>query len=389
MTAPAPLRTAAFAWVGFAAACAPAPFVPPPHEPAPEPAPSEVAAVVFLVGDAGDTPRERAPLLHRLRQDVESWSSALPSDSSVVVLYLGDNVYPVGVRDRGDPAFAADSARLAGQVWAVTGPEARRRGTTTHFLPGNHDWGNTTDGTGVARLQNQAALLADLTSGSGAAVMTPAPGAPGPVAVDVGRIVRLVLLDTHWWLQSDDDGAKEEVLGRLSEQLFEARGRPTVVAAHHPYASGGPHGGGVIDPFFLLRKAGALVQDLNSGPFRELLAGLSRSFRESDRPVAYVAGHDHSLQVLRTAGPGAPAWSLVSGAGSKLTPVAETPGLEWAGTGPGYMRLVVSADGGVTLFVEQAPPDARSCADVPMAAAGDCVGRGAAAFTTAYSLRLR
>ncbi|MEQ8329850.1 MAG: metallophosphoesterase [Longimicrobiales bacterium] len=363
------------------AACATSPFVAPSFDPVPPPATSDVAAVVFLVGDAGDLPREESPVLHRLRADVEEWSAALP-DGSATVLYLGDNVYPVGVRDPGSDPFAADSARLAAQVWAATGPEARRRGTRVWFLPGNHDWGNTTGPVGVARLHNQADLLARLAPGT---ALAPPPGEPGPVVLDLADAARVMLLDTHWWLQSGDEAAREASLGRLSQALLEAGSRPTIVAAHHPWATGGPHGGGVLDPFFLLRKAGALIQDLNAPPFQALKAGLARAFREGNRPLVYVAGHDHSLQVLNTAGPGSPAWSLVSGAGSKLSPVSDTPGLLWAGARPGYMRLVVERDGGVTLFVEAAPTAAPPCAD----GAATCVARTAEAFSTVYSTRLR
>lgn len=364
-----------------AAACATPAFVPPPFEPEPAPPPGAVTAVVFLVGDAGDLPRERSAVLHRLRTDVEEWSAALP-DGATTVLYLGDNVYPVGVRDPGSPDFPADSARLAGQVWAATGPESSARGTRVRFLPGNHDWGNTTGATGVARLQNQADLLERLAPG---VTLSPPPGDPGPTVLDVGSALRMVLLDTHWWLQSDQADRKERVLDGLRRALREAGDRPTVVAAHHPLATGGPHGGGIVDPFFLLRKAGAVIQDLNAAPFEELRAGLSRAFRESNRPLVFVGGHDHSLQVLNTAGPGSPAWSLVSGAGSKLSPVADAPGLRWAGSRPGYMRLVVSRDGGVRLFVEAAPDAPEPCE----ATAPECLARAAGAFSTVYSVRLR
>lgn len=381
---PGPVLAGVFSLV---AGCTPPAFVPAPFDPIPTPAAEDVAAVVFLVGDAGAVTARRSPLAHRLREDVEAWSARLPADSSVAVLYLGDNVYPVGIRDRTHPDFRVDSARLHAQVWSVGGPQARRRGTTAHFVPGNHDWGNLKGPEGLARLRNQQRLLARFARLGMAVRLTPSAGEPGPAVVDIGDAVRLLILDTHWWLQSQNADRKEEVVARLTRLLEEAGDRAVFVAAHHPFATAGPHGGlGGVDAFWLLRRTGSIVQDLNATPFRELRAGLSRAFGESRPPLAFVAGHDHSLQVLETEGPRAPRWTLVSGAASKLSPVGADDRVTWAGTRPGYMKVMVRRDGRVDLFVEGVEARFLRCSGVDPE---PCVARGAAAFTTLYSVRLR
>src|SRR5688500_17217656 len=132
------------ACVGLAlllAGCGKAFLPPPPSFGVPEPAADSVESVVFLIGDAGDATFETAPILHRLRSEIEQWSQNM-RDSTVVVLYLGDNVYPKGVRDETDPAFPQDSARLQGQLEVVSGEQARRHGTRAIFIAGNHDWGH-------------------------------------------------------------------------------------------------------------------------------------------------------------------------------------------------------------------------------------------------------
>ncbi len=371
----------------LAAGCARAPYASGEPQTIDEPEPDDVASVLFLVGDAGDASIDGSPLFHRLRRDVERWSAALATDSAVTVLFLGDNVYPAGVHDPGSDDFARDTAHLGAQAWTVDGPEALRHATRAIFLAGNHDWGNMAGLAGEERLRNEEAVLAGWASAGRYVSLRPAAGSPGPVVVQAGPAT-VFLLDTEWWLQADDSVAKEGVIEELEGALLAAGGRPVVVAAHHPIESLGPHGarrGAGLGS--LLGRAGALVQDVNSAPYRELTEALTRAFREADRPLVYTAGHDHSLQVIHTAGPGQPAWTLVSGAGSKLTDVSDGPDLEWAAAQPGFMRLVVLRDGGVQLFVETAPASTLSC---PAGEELDpCMLRGLAAYRTVYSARLR
>ncbi len=371
----------------LAAGCARAPYAAGEPQTIAEPDTDDVAAVIFLVGDAGDAHIDGSPLLHRLRRDVERWSAALARDSAVTVLFLGDNVYPAGVHDPGSDDFARDTAHLGAQAWTVEGPEAARHGTRAIFLPGNHDWGNLAGLPGEERLHNQEAVLASWASAGRRVSLRPSAGSPGPVVVEAGPAT-VILLDTEWWLQADDSMAKARVIDELEGALLAAGGHPTVVAAHHPIESLGPHGArGGTGLGSLLGRAGALVQDVNSGPYRELNTELARAFREADRPLVYAAGHDHSLQVLHTVGPGRPAWTLVSGAGSKVTDVSDGPDLEWAAAQPGFMRLVVLRDGGVQLFVETAPASTLSC---PHGEELDpCMVRGVTAYHTAFSARLR
>src|SRR3954469_5857919 len=75
-----------------------APLAPLPPSEVPMPPVSEVESVVFLVGDMGEALWDRSPMPRRLAAEVESWSTRLRTDSSVAVLFLGDNVYPRGLR---------------------------------------------------------------------------------------------------------------------------------------------------------------------------------------------------------------------------------------------------------------------------------------------------
>ena len=68
---------------------------------------------------------------------------------------------------------------------------------------------------------------------------------------------------------------------------------------------------------WLLSRAGASLQDLNSLPYRELKDKLTAMFAKHGAPMLWAGGHDHALQVIRNTEPTQPQWAIVSGAASK------------------------------------------------------------------------
>lgn len=323
----------------------------------PLPDPADVDAAVFLIGDAGAAEAGTSPLLDALGADVERWSAGLRRDSSVAVLFLGDNVYPVGVRNRDDPAFVVDSTRLRSQVDLVGGPEAIKHHTVGLFLAGNHDWANAVGDVGIHRVKNQQEQLIAARETGPLVALIPHAGDPGPIVRDLRRNVRVIFIDTHWFLQERSQAMHDQFFGRLRNAIDGAGDREVVIVAHHPYFSAGPHGAVVPGYYtggldYILKRTGALVQDLNSPAYEELLGKLRLTFEASKRPpLVYAGGHDHSLQVLTGAADFDPRFNLVSGAGSKVSAIAMGPGLVWGGEQPGYMMLVFRKDDGVDLFV--------------------------------------
>ena len=396
------------------AACAgPEPPVIAPFEALPEPDPTEVDAVLYLVGDAGTALPGRSPLLARVAEGVERWSGALARDSAVSVHYLGDIVYPVGVRAPGTEEFPKDSLHVQAQVDVVAGPRAREFSSPAYFMSGNHDWGMTKGGEGRGRLANLADLLRAIRAEQGVGVsLIPEAGEPGPAVLDLGARVRVAALDTHWWLQPRDSAAEARMLASLRRAMETAGERDVVVTAHHPYASGGPHGGPVpiwrtAGVLYLLRKSGSLVQDVNSRPYKELVQGLTDVFRESRAPFVWAGGHDHSLQVIEAGKEGEPRWVLVSGSGSKLTQVHPMEGMLYGAGVPGFIRLTWLRSGEVQLHVFGAAPEHQHCKDAagdrdegygPLPVADDvltgealdaCMRRGIAAYDVRWARRVR
>jgi hypothetical protein len=358
-----------------------------------EPNPDSVESVVFLIGDAGEAVAGTSPVVARLHRDVEAWAGGLARDSAVAVIFLGDNVYPVGVRDPSDPFHAEDTLRLRAQIDVLGGPNARRFRTPGYFIAGNHDWGNMIGGSGLRRLANQQERI-DAAREHGVAVrLVPAAGQPGPQVVDLGSALRVLFMDTHWWLQEPSARNRRQVLGAVEQAILTAGGRHVMIAAHHPFVSGGAHGGPMpiwegLGILWLLRQTGSLVQDLNSVVYRELLSGLKQVFARVGPPLIFAGGHDHSLQVIADVEPDEPLWSLVSGAGSKVTEVTYVGGMQYADDAGGFMRLTFMRDGSVLLHVLAVPEEHVACASEGDGDLDPCMQDGVDAFQTVVAMRL-
>lgn len=376
-------------------ACGPRPLPPSPvSDPLPVPDPAEVESVLFLVGDAGDAVTERSPILTRLTADVEWWSQRLEADSSVAVLVLGDIVYPDGMRGPESSEYGRDTAIVMSQVRLVGGPSARERGSRIYFVAGNHDWGLEEHWEGYLRLKNLDTFLDGVRGGSGIpAHLAPEAGTGGPFVLDWGSHLRLVLLDTAWWLLSADVPQKQAVLRGINTAFETAGEREVALVAHHPFRSGGPHGGGfslteALGLRYILHRSGAILQDVTALPYRELEAGLRNIFGRHGPPLAFIGGHEHSLQVLASIEPTDPEFSLISGSASKLSEIGPADGLLFGLSAPGYMRLIVEKDGGVNLFVEAAPPSFQHCAANEVVP-NPCVVEGMDSIRTAFSRQLK
>ena len=324
----------------------------PEFTPLPETRPEQIEQVVFLVGDAGEAQLATSPVMVRVQQEVERWSTALAREEGVSVLLLGDNAYPVGIREPSDPYRPEDSLHLRAQAEMVNGPNARRWRNRGYFIAGNHDWGQSYGLEGLRRIRNQAEMLDKFAAEGMRVDLYPEAGLPGPAVVDAGENVRFVFMDTHWWLQADrNNSLRDTVFFNVDQILRNSGNRAVLFVLHHPFSSGGPHGGPVplwrgFGILWLLNKTGSLVQDMNSPVYRELQGGMENLFKQIGRPLIAIGGHDHSLQVIEQDAPEKPQWTLVSGSASKVSSVGPARGMKFAADKPGFMKLAFRKDGG-------------------------------------------
>ncbi|MFL5494603.1 MAG: metallophosphoesterase [Gemmatimonadales bacterium] len=333
---------------------------------------------LFLIGDAGKPAPGGEPVLAELSRQI----AAEPAKS--FVLFLGDNVYPYGMAPKGAPRRAQDERRLSAQLDVLL-----RNRVSGILLPGNHDWAKHTAGGKAAILAQEEFVREHVDSFSRAAgfprayadsglVLLPGRACPGPAVRDLGRYLRLLILDTQWWLhprkhprsgegECPRDGTERQVEDSIAAALSTAGDRDVVVAAHHPMLSGGEHGGffdwrthlfpltavrrWFLVPFPVLgsivplsRMGGYSPQDLSGPQNCRMRAGFDSAFA-AHRPLLYAAGHDHGLQVLRGGGG---RYSVVSGGGvyGHTGPVTRGLNTLLAMRASGFMRLDVMAGTG-------------------------------------------
>jgi hypothetical protein len=355
----------AIVWLAALAAAAAAP-----PATAPVPPQAEVEASLFLIGDAG-VPSTGDPVLAELTRQ------AARDPARSLIAFLGDNIYPRGMPAPGTAGRREAERRLSAQLDA-----ARAAGAPAIFVPGNHDWADRASGwEGIRR---QGAFVAE--HGGGGAALLPADGCPGPVVRDVGKRLRVVVLDTEWWLYRDQKpvdptsscpaDSEQEVLESLANAIRSAGDRRVVIAAHHPLASGGTHGGnftwsdhlfplrarhpwlwipfpGVGSGYPMARQRGVSDQDMSGARNRRMREAFAGVFAKHP-PLVYAAGHEHNLQVLK--GKDTP-YLLVSGAGAfgHVTPAHDTQSTLFARTASGFMRIDVDKNGEARLAVVVVP----------------------------------
>jgi hypothetical protein len=352
---------------------------------------------LILLGDAGAPDPEGEPSLRLVARR----GGEIPHRTTIV--FLGDNVYETGMPDDSElegtvveeildetllnlyESRRDAEKRVNAQVDAV-----REAGAIGVFVPGNHDWDQFGLG-GWERVLTLERYVDKVRQTSGVPVrVAPEGGCPGPVAIPLGARAELLVLNTQWWLDAGIGGkpnaeenptrcafvTERAVQDGLRALLVQAarEGRRTVVAAHHPLDTVGPHGGFVgwrvhLFPLRMLESyvpsllhwlplpgVGSLMafgraccspnaQDLPSPANRRMRSALLEPMRDAARadaaPLLYAAGHDHSVQLFRR--DDGPRFSLVSGLGSraKASPVGHNRRTLFAHSNPREPSIVM------------------------------------------------
>lgn len=348
---------------GLATGCASLTPCPDPGIAAPVLAADEIDASLFLIGDAGESaPEVEEPVLAGLRGELAQAAGALGTDR-LAVAFLGDNIYPAGLEKPGHRNHPESKRRLDAQIAVVAGLDPPADRPLAVFVPGNHDWHHNRSA-GHDRVKDQGAHLEN--ESGGLAVLRPEKGCADPAIFDLGEHLRMVAIDSQWLIRSARKGTvagdgcaietREDMLAELETLLAEAGERRTVVVAHHPLISGGPHGGTTC----FARSWGLVPQDIPGRRYQQMKRELEEVFARHP-PLIYAAGHDHDLQVLRGE---TYAYHAVSGSGSakNLTEVGALDPTLFCREASGFMRLDATRDGRFRLaayVVTPADPEPR------------------------------
>lgn len=275
---------------------------------------------VYLVGDAGkDTSPGEALLM--LKKEL------LLNPNSAVV-FLGDNVYPNGMK-------VDEHARLCLESQLQILKEYKGK---VYFIPGNHDWASQTyKGLKVLKAE-QLYVQSYLRNNTSVAnkndkTFLPENGLPGPETLMLSGGLRLVIIDTQWFLHFykknkiiSKRNTKELFYQKLDSILSFAKqnGEQVIVAAHHPLYTNGEHSRSLQPIRFLVNYTPFQIfgifglnrlfsQDMEQPRYKKMRKRILKSLNKYDN-ILYASGHDHNLQYFEHNGNR----YSVSGAGSKF-----------------------------------------------------------------------
>lgn len=315
---------------------------------------------ILLIGDAGETnPEQQAVLKDALQKNIAG---------KTIALFLGDNIYPRGMELPGHKSFTSSQDILRSQF-----TDLRKAGIPVYFIPGNHDWDKSgPDGYKKMLLVNQWVKAQN----DSLLQVAPADACPGPFEYVVSNNLVIVTMDSEWWLypfgkKTDDSDdceckTKRDVLGKLHDIVMRNRNKTLVFATHHPFNSYGSHGGYYsfkdhIFPFTnlsknlyiplpvigslypLLRKTFPPAEDIKNVLYSDMKKSVD-DILVLHPNVIHVAGHEHALQMIQGA-----VTEIVSGAGSKNTPVKKGRGSLFAESNTGYVVADLMKDNSTRL----------------------------------------
>ena len=323
-----------------------------------EPLPDGIVAFrVFLTGNTGDVATGSEAVLTALGNDARAAGQAS------AVVFLGDET-AAGIPEGAGAAEAARPVQALGR--ALAGYPGR-----VVAVPGDRDWAEGK--AGLKRLEGA------LYEALGDSVLTPGDQSGGPRDIKLAPGLRLLAIDTAWWLRDADAQPSGSYGGEnvrtpadvatYLEQTIEDRDDDRlIVVGHHPLVSNGPYAGQRtvgqtvatlgLSPL-IGQTVGTSGESLASERYRVMRDVLDNLFKQQDRLV-YASSHDRSLQAFDVVRSETSRQAyLVSGTGGgRATATVAGRGAASIVPKPGYQRLTYYADG--RLWAETVEVDVRT-----------------------------
>ncbi len=323
---------------------------------------SEVAYTLYMIGDCGNSsPTQPWPTFELLKRELKS------ATANCGVIYLGDNIYELGLPADTAPDRKEMERRMTAQLAPANGFAGR-----VIVIPGNHDWAQGKPDGYAARLREEKFVEGHLQRGN---TYLPDDGCPGPYELALTDSITLLVYDSQWWLHPHQKPGKAEgcaetdadFLADFQAALARQQGKQIVVAAHHPQHSYGAHGGHYHPLFHLFpmlmfkhnawvplpvlgsiavwyRKFHGNIQDIPHPRYRSMRDALESQFSAHPGLIS-LAGHDHNLQYRTLDG----RHYIVSGAGSKGNYVGHGKRARFTDAEMGFGKLIFRKDGGRVL----------------------------------------
>ncbi len=264
--------------------------------------------VVYLIGNTatGELNKEHLALLKKqLKAEKNKFS----------VIHLGD-ILKYGKSGNSD----TDIDKLLNLV------KGREKGKIL-YTPGDMDWDNGGKN-GLKKVKILEKQIENYYSGTNN--FLPSNGCPGPEVVDLSPQLRVIAINTQWWLHLYEipvapgtdcsNLTKEEFVESLEEAIEESEGRNILIIGHNPVISAGVYGGhmtikehlfpfaeakhGKNIPLPLLgsfyaayRQNVGTVRDMANKNYQELIDQMS-VIMSRNPGLIYASAHDYNLQLL-------------------------------------------------------------------------------------------
>ena len=306
----------------------------------------------YLVGDAGNLDQDEA--FHNMNILKDSLAKA---SANSTLLFLGDNIYPVGMPKKDDKNRPLAEKKMDNQIALATSFAGKMI-----FIPGNHDWYNN----GIKGLKREEDYVIEKLNDKSA--FSPKNGCPIETR-KINKKLTLILIDTEWVLAdwSKNPGinekcelkTREDFYTEFEDQLNKNQNKTIVVATHHPLITHGSHGGfyswekqlfpleqKVPLPILgtginLIRATGGIThQDISNQNYKKLADRLI-TLMSGRKNVVVVSGHDHNLQYIEQVD----IRQIVSGAGSKTESAKAVGNNDFSYGKNGYAELKIAKSG--------------------------------------------
>lgn len=325
---------------------------------------------IILVGDAGDPePTFEEPVFTALKKFNEGLADI------TTLVFLGDNIYPIGLTDENNPNRKEYERRISVQI-----NSAKENSKQAFFIAGNHDWNKGSDD-GIEYLKRQQNFISQNSDEK--VFFKPKAGCPGPEYIDLNDSIRIIFIDSQWWLQDRNseisasenctERNEEEITLKVNSLLSENDIKYIIISAHHPLKTYGEHGGffSITSHIFplrifnknlwiplpligsmypLLRMNGYTRQDVSNCYYQNYISKMESVIKSHpDKKIIYASGHEHTIQIIKETNE---ILYLISGAGIyrlHSEHLSENENLIYRGVHSGFIVLDFLRDGSVEL----------------------------------------
>ncbi len=334
---------------------------------------------IYALGDAGEINEQSKAVIDQLK------SMTGDDIQPGTVIFLGDNIYPAGLpADENIKANHDAKSILMNQIDGLKDYKGK-----IVFIPGNHDWNEFRAG-GLKAIRREGDFLDSIDPSR--IQLLPKNGCGGPEVLELNEHLVMLILDSQWWIQDWSKEAhinegcavqsKEEFIKSFHDLVAHYKDKQIIVALHHPLYTQGSHGGhftlknhlfpltaavkwlylplpviGSIYPFY--RTIFGHSQDLKNRRYSSLRDALLKDLDYSGHLI-FLSGHEHCLQYIMKSGN----HFLVSGAGSKQTPIADDKDLIYGHKSGGLMELDFYKNNDIWLSIYEVNPKTKTSGKV-------------------------